>query len=146
MPLLVDGDNLLGTWPGRKRSDAGRRELARLLFRYATGNRRKVVVVFDGPRPPVPPPTPDVHYSGGGHSADDLILTLLREERDPRGWTVITSDRSLADQCRYVGARVERSDRFRRRLLQPAAEDKPDGPVDVDDWMDYFGVSDDESV
>ena len=49
MPILVDGDNLLGTWPGRRRSDAERRALAFELGRLAARLRRRVVVVFDGP-------------------------------------------------------------------------------------------------
>jgi hypothetical protein len=140
MPTLVDGDNLLGTWAGRSRSDAERRELARNLIRLSQRERRRIVVVYDGPPPPVPPPSTDVHFSGRGKSADDWILGFLREQREPREWTVVTDDRSLGDQCRYVGARLERCSRFRKRLLRPADGEKPDGPVDLDDWMDYFGA------
>jgi hypothetical protein len=51
----------------------------------------------------------------------------------------VTSDRSLGDQCRYLGARVERCDRFRRRLVEDAAGEKPDRVEDVDYWMEQFG-------
>ena len=43
MPLLVDGDNLLGTWPDRGRSDAERRALAMQLGRLAARQRRQVL-------------------------------------------------------------------------------------------------------
>ena len=68
MPLLIDGDNLLGTWPGRKRSDAERRALTGQLDRLATRQRRRVVIVFDGPQPPGHHPGPDVHFAGPGRS------------------------------------------------------------------------------
>lgn len=138
MPYLVDGDNLLGTWPGRARSDADKRWLSAELARMARREHRKVVVVYDGPEPPVPHPSHDVVFSGGGRRADDVIVERLRRESDPRGWIVVTSDRSLADQCRYMGARVERSDRFRPRLRATGGPEKPDGPVDVADWEAWF--------
>ena len=41
MPRIVDGDNLLGTWPGRKRSDSDRRQLARDVGRWSHRERRR---------------------------------------------------------------------------------------------------------
>ena len=113
MPYLIDGDNLLGTWPGRKRSDAERRKLAFELERFAARRRRKIVVVFDGVPPPGLRIGPAVRFAGPGRTADDVILDLLREQHERQGWIVVTSDRSLGDQCRYLQARLERCDRFR---------------------------------
>ena len=146
MPRIIDGDNLLGTWPGRRRSDAGRREVARAIGRWSHRERRRAVVVFDGPDPPVPPPVHDVHYSGGGTSADDWIIDYLRRLPRAAGWIVVTNDRSLGDQCRHLGARVERCEQFRQRLAAPDGGDKPEGPVDVDEWMEIFGGSPDDST
>jgi predicted RNA-binding protein with PIN domain len=136
---LIDGDNLLGTWPGHRRSDPGRRWLARELDRFAARERRRVVVVFDGGAPPGVAPRPDVHFAGGARTADDVILALLRREEDPRGWTVVTSDRSLGDQCRHMRARVERSDRFRRRLTVHHGPEKPEREEEIDYWLEQFG-------
>jgi hypothetical protein len=142
MPFLVDGDNLLGTWPGRKRSDSERRGLAMELGRFAMRQRRRVVTVFDGTPPPASAFGSDVHFSGPGRTADEVILELLRRQRDRRGWIVVTSDRSLGDQCRYLDARVERSDRFRKRLAGAAAAEKPERENDIDFWLEQFGESD----
>ncbi len=144
MPRIIDGDNLLGTWPGRRRSDAERRELARSVGRFAHRERRRVVLVFDGPSPPVPPPTHDVHVSGGGKSADDWIIEFLQRQRSPREWIVVTNDQSLGDQCRHLGGRIERSERFRARLTEQHGSEKPDGPVDVDEWLRIFGFDADD--
>ena len=145
MPLLVDGDNLLGTWPGRQRSDAERRQLAMELGRHAARARRRVVVVFDGTAPPAAAFGPGVLFSGPGRTADDLILEFLRGQEDRRGWTVVTSDRSLGDQCRFLEARVERCDRFRGRLRGGAVAEKPDREEDVDFWLAQFGDGEDQS-
>jgi predicted RNA-binding protein with PIN domain len=139
MPFLIDGDNLLGTWPGRKRSDAERRRLALELDRFAARQRRRLVIFFDGTAPPGVASGPDVHFAGARRTADDAILDFLRGQEDRRGWMVVTSDRSLGDQCRYMGARIERSDRFRGRLADGRAPEKPEQEEDIGYWLEQFG-------
>lgn len=139
MPFLIDGDNLLGTWPGRRRSDAERRRLSSELDRFAASERRRVVLFFDGTPPPGVAPAADVHFAGARRSADDAILDFLRGQEDRRGWIVVTSDRSLGDQCRYMGARTERSDRFRSRLSGGRPAEKPEREEDIGYWLDQFG-------
>ncbi len=143
MPRIVDGDNLLGTWPGRKRSDADRRRLAHQVARLARREAWRIVVVFDGPEPPVHLGR-DVLFSGHGRKADAVIVDLLRGEQDPRGWVAVTDDRPLADQCRYLGARVERCARFRSRLGEGGGGEKPEQEDDVEHWLAVFGEEEDE--
>lgn len=126
MPRLIDGDNLLGTWPGRSRSHADKRALVRQVELLMRRERRRAVVVFDGSPPPGVSYGRDVLFSGKGRKADAVILELLRGWSDERGWTVVTNDRSLADRCRFVGARVEAARVFRERLLLDPAGDEPD--------------------
>jgi hypothetical protein len=138
MPVLVDGDNLLGTWPGRSRSEAEKRLLARQCLVLARRESRAVIVVFDG-RELSPPPPGDVRCSGTGRSADDLILEQLRQSKDPAGYTVVTNDRSLGDQARWLKARVERCDRFRLRLEAEPESEKPTAGADFGYWWEQFG-------
>jgi hypothetical protein len=138
VPTLVDGDNVLGWWRGRRRSDAERRALAFELDRLAARERRRILVVFDGTSPPGLDLGPDVRFAGAGCKADDLILALLRTEQDRAGWTVVTNDRSLGDQCRYLGARIERSDLLVRRLKSVRGGDKPEREEDVGYWLERF--------
>jgi len=100
--------------------------------------KRRVVLVFDGSPPPGVSYGADVLFSGPGRKADALILEILRGESDPRGWTVITNDRSLADQCRFVGAHISPVKAFREQLRPDASAEKPDQP-DVDYWLSQFG-------
>jgi len=138
VPVLVDGDNLLGAWRGRSRSHEEKRRLSGEIFRYAARERKKVFIVFDGICPGPAPPSNDVEFSGRGRTADDRILERIRSASEPRGWTVVTNDRSLGDRCRHLGARVERCDLFRKKLQAPAGSEKPEGAVDVEDWLDWF--------
>ena len=138
MPYLIDGDNLLGTWPGRRRSDAERRRLAFDLERFGRSVRREIVVIFDGVEPPGALVGPDVRFAGAGRSADDAILAHLRGRTDRGGWIVVTSDRSLGDRCRWLGARTERSDLFRRRLTGSRPAEKPEREDDLDFWIEQF--------
>ena len=139
MPFLVDGDNLLGAWKGRSRSDEEKRHLAGEIFRYADQERKRIHIVYDGACPGPAPPSNDVLFSGHGRSADELILDRIRQEADPRGWIVVTNDRPLADRCRHLGARIERCDVFRKKLQFRPGEEKPEGKVDVEDWLTWFG-------
>lgn len=136
MPFLVDGDNLLGHWRGRARSDRERHILAAQLARFAATQRRRVVVVFDGASGPS---GPDVICAGPDRSADEVILERVRAEADPHGWTVVTSDRSLSDRCRWLGAKAERADVFRKRLERESSTEKPEREPDVDGWLETFG-------
>jgi hypothetical protein len=139
VPWIVDGDNLLGGWPGRSRSEADKRRLSGEVARLAVRmGGRDVLLVFDGRQPEGVAFAGQVRFPGQGRSADDLILERLRGSPDPRGVTVVTDDRSLGDQARHLGARVERCAAFRERLAAPASE-KPDAADDLDYWKDVFG-------
>ena len=137
MPVLVDGNNLLGA----RRSDGSRRGLSGEISRLATRERRRIVLVFDGALPPHRFPSVDTHFSGPGKSADAWILDFLGRQDRVREWTVITDDRSLGDRCRHLGARVERCRPFRERLTTRHEGEKPSGPVNVKEWEDYFNTN-----
>ena len=160
MGLLIDGNNVMGQTPGwhRDRPGARRRLLAELAeFVRATGTR--TTVVFDGaPDPDVPDGCVlrgvRVYYPPRGCDADTLIERLLDRMRDPRGTTVVTSDRRLALECRAKSAHVMRAGEFRRRMGEAVAEaarkraaqeesegDSADGSID--EWLRYFGFDPD---
>mgnify|MGYP001210634785 CR=1 FL=1 len=142
MPRVIDGDNLLGTWPGRSRSDADKRALVREVDLLTRREKLRVVIVFDGSPPPGVSYGPDVLFSGKGRKADAVILELLRRLSDKSGWIVVTSDRSLADQCRFVGAHVEAVRVFRERLLHDTAGERPEATGDRELWLGQFGGED----
>ena len=139
MPRIVDGDNLLGGWPGRTRSEAEKRQLSHELARLSRREGREILLVFDGPEPMGIAFGGLTRFAGQGQTADAVILGHLRGQQDPRGWIVVTDDKSLGDQARWVGARVERCQTIRDRLAG-GGDEKPGGQEDLDYWKDVFGV------
>ena len=86
-----------------------------------------------------------VLYAQRGSDADARIESLVEASTDPRGLTVVTSDRRLAFAVRTQGATVVRSGDFRKqldRILEstPNVEDGEQDEVgDVNSWLRYFG-------
>ena len=142
MPFLVDGDNLLGT-SGRPRSDVEKQRLAAELGRFARARKRSLTVVFDGTPPVANASRPGVLFSGKGTTADSVIIEFLRRQKDPKGWIVVTDDRLLGDQCRWIGATHERCGAFRRRLHDAGTSEKPEREEDVEFWLEQFGEIED---
>ncbi|MEK7767247.1 MAG: NYN domain-containing protein [bacterium] len=123
MIILVDGNNTLMAWPALEPlnrastaalSDASLRLVA-AIGRYHAGTARahRIIVVFDGPpRPAVGEMARgegiEVNF-GAGESADRLILEEADDikGREPNAEIlVVTSDRALARQAEWLGARV----------------------------------------
>jgi predicted RNA-binding protein with PIN domain len=122
--LVVDGMNVIGSRPDgwwRDRRGAARRLHARLA-RLAADEGDGITLVLDGrPSADLPEGVHDdvaVAYArrGGRNAADDRIVEMVRTDPDPRGLTVVTSDRDLADRVRALGATVIGAGELLRRL------------------------------
>jgi predicted RNA-binding protein with PIN domain len=122
--LVVDGMNVIGSRPDgwwRDRAAAARRLHARLA-RLASGTAEGITLVLDGrPRADLPEGVHDdvaVAYArrGGRNAADDRIVELVRDDPEPSGLTVVTSDRELANRVRALGADVIGANELLRRL------------------------------
>jgi predicted RNA-binding protein with PIN domain len=120
---LVDGMNLIGSRPDRWWNDPDRavRRLIGELDRFAAATGDDVTVVFDRRPPDVDPGrhgAVQVAFASrhGRNAADDEIVTMVAGAPDPAAGRVVTSDRRLAERVRDLGAGVEPSSRFRRRV------------------------------
>ena len=127
---LVDGMNLIGSRPDRWWNDPDRavRRLIGELDRFAAATGEDVAVVFDRRPPDLDPGrhgAVEVAFASrhGRNAADDEIVTMVAADPDPAGGRVVTSDRRLAERVRDLGASVEPSSRFRRRVDQALATD-----------------------
>lgn len=159
MAYIIDGNNVMGQTPGWHRDKPNaRRGLLEKAAAFARAKSTRVTVVFDG--------APDRHapegsafrgvkvlYAKQGSDADTRIQRLVESSRDPRGITVVTSDRHLAFLVRSRGATVVRSGEFRKQVesilgSQPKPEDGEHFEVgEVDAWLRYFGsLPDDDEI
>lgn len=151
MAFIVDGNNVMGQTPGWHRDKSkSRRALLQKLAAFAQLKKARVTVVFDGGADNMAPEGSVFHgvkvlYAERGSDADTRIQQLVEASTDPRGLTVVTSDRHLAFLVRSRGATVIRSGEFRTLIEQllgslPVAEDGEQFEVgDVNAWLRYFG-------
>ena len=151
MAYIIDGNNVMGQTPGWHRDKPNARvALLKKAVAFAKAKKARVTVVFDGaPDRNAPEGSAfngvKVLYAERGSDADTRIHRLVESSQDPRGLTVVTSDRHLAFLVRSSGANVVRSGDFRKQLdsileSQPTAEDGEKFEVgDVNAWLRYFG-------
>jgi hypothetical protein len=124
MPWLVDVSNVIGSRPDgwwRDRDGATRRLLAQLA-----GLGEPVTAVLDAGDPALAGADADGDGDGdltvviaprrGRDAADDEIVRRLEADPEPAAWSVVTSDRALAERVRALGASVMGAGAFRRRL------------------------------
>ncbi|HEX2129480.1 MAG TPA: NYN domain-containing protein [Solirubrobacterales bacterium] len=121
MRLLVDGMNVIGTradgwWRDR---DAAMARLVDRLERWSAESGDDVTVVFERkPRPPLRSPLVEIAHAPkpGPNAADDEIVRRVKADDDPRTIRVVTSDHTLENLVRGLGATVEPSGPFRDRI------------------------------
>lgn len=93
--------------------------LVEQLDRWAAAGGHDVTVVFEKPMSPaITSAVIEIAHAprGGANSADDEIVRLVRDDDCAQGITVVTSDRTLVDRVRGLGATVHPAASFRARL------------------------------
>jgi len=141
MRYLIDGHNLIGQMRDISLDDPNDEEkLIRRLRPFAHGKKRSLIVVFDpGGVSSLfkPPSSPDLRvlYAKPGSTADAVILQLVRKNRTPRGLTVVTSDRSLAEKARAEGVEVLPAEEFIRLILPMPDSHSPDDPAEKPEYQ-----------
>ena len=120
---LVDGMNVIGSRPDRwwNDPDAAMRRMVGTLAEFSRRTGDDVTVVFDRrPRDMEPGNHDGVEVvfarRRGRNAADHEIVTMVSEDADAEGVSVVTSDARLAERVRELGARVTSSGTFLRRL------------------------------
>ena len=98
-----------------------------------------------------------VIFAPSGKTADSLIISHMRQLKNPREYTLITSDREIIGAAKSLRIRSLLSEEFIERMgfvfkekseKKPKAKkevppDKPDNPklseADMQEWLDLFG-------
>jgi predicted RNA-binding protein with PIN domain len=121
MRWYVDGMNVIGTRPDGwwRDRDAAMLRLVDLLERWAAAEGEDVVVVFERkPSPPIRSTVIEVAHAPRPRrdAADDEIVRRIRQEPNPAGVRVVTSDRWGDQPGRHPGGAVHGADMFRSLL------------------------------
>jgi hypothetical protein len=142
MPVVIDGNNLVHSLPGRAR---GRGDVRRQMLDAVRREGMLITVVFDGPPPQG---SPDLEHLGrvtvrysGAASADDVILKLIPDGSAAAQWVVVTDDRGLRDLARRRGAGVRSLAEWRNRRPPPPRQGVREPRLssrEIADWEAYF--------
>jgi predicted RNA-binding protein with PIN domain len=147
MPFIFDGHNLIGKMPGLRLDDPDdERKLVMLLRGYLRRVKKKGTVVFDrgafAELPSLSNRDLTVRFARPPRTADDVIVDLVRQEQNPRGLTVVTSDRRVSDLARQAGAAVQDAAAFVQVMLaapaRPAEKERGLSPAEVEEWEREF--------
>ncbi len=154
MPYLIDGHNLIAALPDIRLDDPD--DEAKLVIKlkgFVARKRTKCVVIFDGGLPggasTLSSRSVTVIFASAQHSdADALLKRRMGKIRAGSGWTVVSSDREVADYARGRRLRQLSAQEFVRELQRPGTspnadvqEEKPrPSQADVDEFMGLFGA------
>jgi predicted RNA-binding protein with PIN domain len=157
MPLLIDGHNLIGQIPDISLSDPDdEAKLVLLLRRYTTARPgRQAIVIFDhgvyGHPIQLNGYGITCHFARSPQDADAQIIQRITSTMRPAEWTVVTSDRRVAQIAEKRGVRVISAQRFGQLLTAPLHRSEPESeaaekradirltPQEVAEWMLIFG-------
>ncbi len=159
--VIIDGNNLLHTLREHAPIAAvGRETMVRLIERWGRTSGCEVTLIFDGPAPQgglhkqLSPEGLTVRFSAP-KTADDLIVAMIRDEKDPTRLRVVTSDKAIRHAAGYRKCRCTDSVSFVSELFpterdshatQQLPDEKPAEvqPDDAEQWKQAFGGDDDE--
>ena len=115
---LIDGMNVIGSRPNgwwRDRRGAIEQFTERVAdFVALSGD--SATVVFDGKPFSMLAEVDVVFAPGGPNAADDAIMGIVSDDREPSAVTVVTSDRELARRVRDRGVETVTASAFLRHL------------------------------
>ncbi len=158
MPYIVDGHNLIPKIPGMSLQDLDDELLlVNMLQEYCRIRRKQVEVFFDN----APPGTPGTRNYGRvvarfipqESTADQAIQAKLKRlGGEARNWTVVSSDREVMVSARAAKAKIVSAEDFAHQLMDllkesPEGDLEPDSGLssdEVEDWMNIFGIDEDD--
>ena len=158
MPYIIDGHNLIPKIPGMSLQDIDDEiQLVNLLQEFCRIRRKQVEVYFDN----APPGSPGARNFGRvvarfvrqGRTADQAIqMKLKRIGGEARNWTVVSSDGEVQANARTARAKILTAEVFAQQVFEALGDTadsylEPESdlsPEEVEDWMQIFGIDEDE--
>lgn len=155
---LIDGYNLLFSGLRgrilRRELEAERNRLVHLIQSFCRVSAQRAIVIFDHTRGAPVYGVPlrhnlgevEIRYTTEDVTADEEIIAMLAATKDRTAWTVVTSDRAIAEAAEKGRFRVLPSPDFAddmARALRGSGERGPERTLsrdEVDYWMKEFGI------
>ena len=119
MPFIIDGCNVLGQLKKLYKPYADKMLLEDIVLPYSRLKNKKIFLVFDNS---------DynshsynhfvienitVHYTHlNFKTADDIIIKMIQDSQDPRGLTIVSSDREIIDVAKIYQSKYIKSEDF----------------------------------
>lgn len=164
MHYLIDGHNLIGRMPdiGLDDPDDEIELVLRLRSWSARSRKRRVTVIFDRGLPGgldrgLSSGKVQVVFASTARSADSLLIRRIKSVKNPREYTLITSDNHILRAAETRRMPILKADEFVPRLAQAkaknttasgtdddssAAEDRQLSDAEVEMWLDLFDGQD----
>lgn len=153
MPYLIDGHNLIGKIPDISLDDPNdEAQLVQKLVGFVARTGKKCTVVFDhglpGGSSKMSTGGVKVVFASAHSNADRVMIDRIHKARNPREWTVVTSDNQVAGTAQRRRMPTLSSAKFADMLarpprsVKPGREESPDlslSPDEVDEWLRIFG-------
>jgi predicted RNA-binding protein with PIN domain len=152
MPYLIDGHNVIGQMPGLSLADPDdEAKLAALVRRWCARENRKAVLIFDGGLPGGPSSLSNgdvavIFASERHNTGDDLLLNRIRDEKNPTGLIVVSSDQRIVTAAKGRRMAVVPAREFGRALAgipqagKTAAKEQGLGGDEVAEWEKLFST------
>lgn len=152
MNYLIDGHNLIGYLPDIRLDDPNDEALlVQKLSSFVARTRQRCIVVFDhglpGGKSRMSTRGVQVVFASHETNADQVLRNRITNARNPKEWTVVSSDHDVINTARRCKMQTLRSVEFAALIERPPAPVKPgiDEAVDVrltekevDEWMAIF--------
>lgn len=152
MPILIDGHNLIGRMKSISLADPNdEAKLIDLLARHLLHRREKVIVIFDKGsgdsfEPRQKGPKLQIIFAPPEGSADAIIIDMIKQDPNPKGLTIVSSDNEIRRCARSRRARLMSAEEFAKRLeSEPKSPrkrrrklDEVDFEENIEDWFEYF--------
>jgi len=151
MPYLIDGHNLIAHLEDVSLDDPNdEAKLVQKLMGFAARTKARCIVIFDAGLPGgwsrMSNHSVQVIFARHDSTADRLIHIRIRTEKNPKMWTVVSSDNAVLSEARKYRMQTIRAADFAQQLKHPTPI-KPDAgeaadvklsPQEVEEWARLF--------
>ena len=157
MPYLIDGHNLIGQLSDISLDDSNDEALlVQKLIGFCARTGKTCVVVFDyglpGGKSRMSTRAVQVVFASQRSNADRVMLERIGKIKDPRNWTVVSSDNEVIETAKLRKMQTMTSPVFADLLAAPPKKvidageqvDVALSSEEVDEWLDFFGSGKDK--